>query len=272
MRLLKKIHERYRYSVILLRQLVSTDFKLRYQGSLLGYAWSLLRPLLLFLVLYLVFSVFLPVGKGVPNYPVYLLLGIVLWNFFTEITSGSVTAIVGRGDLIRKLNFPKYNIILAVSLSALINMALNFVIIGIFMAVNHVGLSVKDWLILPLIVELYVLAMGIGFLLSALYVRFRDVSYIWEVILQAGFYATPIIYPLTKITNHHVQEALILNPVAQVIQDARDAIVTPASLTIKDVFGGDQAILAIPVCLSILLFVWGALYFRGRSKFFAEDV
>src|SRR5258708_29457521 len=141
---------RYRYSAILVRQLVKTDFKLRYQGSVLGYIWSLLRPLLLFLILYLVFTVFLPVGKGVPHYPVYLLLGIVLWNFFNEVTSGSVGAIVDKGDLIRKLNFPKYNIIVAVALSALINLFLNFIVIAIFMLFGHVGITWSAIFILPL--------------------------------------------------------------------------------------------------------------------------
>jgi ABC-2 type transport system permease protein len=103
-----KIMQRYRYSAILLRELVITDFKLRYQGSVLGYLWSLLRPLFMFVVLYLVFTVFLPTAKDIPHKPVYLFLGIVLWNFFNEITTGSVGSILGKGDLLRKINFPKY--------------------------------------------------------------------------------------------------------------------------------------------------------------------
>src|SRR5258707_12230224 len=104
--MMRHIRERYGYSIILLRQLVKTDFKLRYQGSLLGYAWSLLKPLMMFAILYVVFTVFLPVGKGVPHYPVYLLLGIVMWNYFNEVTTGSVDAIVGKSELLRKINFP----------------------------------------------------------------------------------------------------------------------------------------------------------------------
>lgn len=104
--MIKKLSERYRYPSILLRQLVVTDFKLRYQGSTLGYLWSLLRPLALFVILYIVFAKFLKIGDSIPNYPVYLLVGIVIWNYFAEVTGGSVGAIVGRGDLIRKINFP----------------------------------------------------------------------------------------------------------------------------------------------------------------------
>src|SRR6185437_986059 len=185
-----QLGQRYHYSIILLKQLVKTDFKLRYQGSVLGYIWSLLRPLLMFLVLYLVFTVFLPVGKGVPYYPVYLLLGIVLWNYFNEATTGSVGAIVGKGDLLRKLNFPRYVIILAGSFSALINLVLNFVVIGVFMIFNHVVLHWSALIIFPLILELFVISLSVAFLLSALFVKFRDVQYIWDVVMQAGFYGT----------------------------------------------------------------------------------
>src|SRR5881394_2372508 len=116
----------------LLAELVRTDFKLRYQGSLLGYAWSLLRPLLLFLILYIVFVKFLKLGKGIPHYPVSLLLGIVIWNFFSEMTSQSLTSIVGRGDLIRKIRIPRWIIVLSSSISALISLGLNLVVVVLF--------------------------------------------------------------------------------------------------------------------------------------------
>src|SRR3984957_5943594 len=138
---MQRLKQRYRYSIIILKQLVKTDFKLRYQGSVLGYVWSLLRPLLIFLILYLVFTKFLKIGNNVPHYPVYLLLGIVLWNYFTEVTNGGVGALGGRGDLLRKVNFPKYTIILAGSFGALINLALNFVVIAVFMYFGHVDLT-----------------------------------------------------------------------------------------------------------------------------------
>ena len=263
--------QRYRYPIILLKQLVKTDFKLRYQGSTLGYIWSLLRPLLLFLILYLVFTVFLPVGKGIPHYPQYLLLGIVLWNYFTEVTVGSVGAIVGKGDLMRKINFPKYIIILAGSFSALINLLLNSVVIIIFMLVGHVAVSWHALLVIPLIIELFVLALSFAFLLSALFVRFRDISYIWEVIIQAAFYATPILYALQRVP-HRYAKFLILNPMAQIIQDARHALIGPYAQTINQVYGGDKLVWLIPVGTTVLVAVVGGFYFRGRSKYFAEEV
>src|SRR5437868_2321876 len=180
----------------LLSELVRTDFKLRYQGSVLGYAWSLLRPLLLFAILYVVFVKFLKIGAGVPHYPVYLLLGIVIWNFFLEMTSQSLGSIVGRGDLIRKIRIPRWIIVLSSSISALINLFLNLLVVVVFLFINHVDL-LRTILWLPLlIVEVYAFSLGLSLLLSAAYVKYRDVNYIWEVILQAGFYLTPIIYPI----------------------------------------------------------------------------
>jgi ABC-2 type transport system permease protein len=267
----QKLRQRYRYSVILLKQLVKTDFKLRYQGSVLGYTWSLLRPLFLFAILYIVFAKFLKFGGTIPHYPVYLLLGIVLWNYFAEVTSGSVGAIVGRGDLLRKINFPKYVIILAGSFSAFINLLINFVVIGLFMVITDVSLTWNALIIIPLIVELFIFSIALAFFLSALYVKFRDVSYIWEVIMQAAFYATPILYPLSLIP-HRAAKFLILNPMAQIIQDARHALVTPATQTIYDFWGGDKWIWGIPLGISLVIVVLASTYFRSRSKYFAEEI
>lgn len=267
------LKQRYRYSIILLKQLVKTDFKLRYQGSFLGYIWSLLRPLFMFAILYVIFGVFLKAKANIPHYPAYLLLGILLWNFFGEITTGSVGSIFGKGDLIRKINFPKYVIILAVSLSAFINLMLTFVVFAVVMAVTHVTLTMHALVLLPLILELYLLAIGLAFFLSALFVKFRDVQYIWEVLMQAGFYATPILYPLTtNFVPARAAKYMLLNPMAQIIQDARHVLVTPQSPVIADFWGGDKWIWLIPLSLVLIAAVLGGAYFRSRSKYFAEEV
>jgi ABC-2 type transport system permease protein len=268
---MQRLKQRYRYSVILLRELVRTDFKIRYQNSILGYVWSLLRPLLLFVILYLVFTKFLKVGNDVPHYPVYLLLGLLYWNFFVEVTMGSVTAIVNKGDLIRKINFPKYIIILAVFSSGLINLALTSVVVIIFMIVGHVSVSWQALLLIPLILELIVMSLGVAFFLSTAFVRFRDMSYIWEVIIQAAFYATPILYPLTRIP-HAFAKLLILNPFAQVIQDSRYVLITHSTETISTIYGGDRWIWAIPIGLTVVLVIITGTYFRRSSKSFAEEV
>lgn len=263
--------QRYRYSLILLRELVRTDFKVRYQNSILGYVWSLLRPLLLFVILYLVFTKFLKVGDSVPNYPVYLLLGLLFWNFFVEVTMGSVTAIVGKGDLIRKINFPKYVILLSIICSALINFGLTSIVVVIFMIAGHVGVTWSALWLIPLILELILIALTAGFFLSAAFVKYRDLSFIWEVIIQAAFYITPILYPLSRIP-HAFSKFMILNPFAQVIQDSRYVLITHSTETIATIYGGDRLIWGIPIGLTIILFVLTSIYFKKHSKSFAEDV
>lgn len=255
----------------LLAELVRTDFKLRYQGSVLGYAWSLLRPLLLFLILYIVFVKFLKIGTGVPHYPVYLLLGIVMWSFFNEMTVQSLGSIVGRGDLIRKIRIPRWIIVLSSSISALINLFLNLLVVVLFLFVNHVDL-LRTTLWLPLILlEVYVLALGLSLFLSSAFVKYRDVEYIWEVILQAGFYITPILYPISKITSLTFQKLIMLNPMAQTIQDARYAIISHQVSTAHQIFqGGWYQFIPFVVVLIILLV--GLAYFKKESKYFAENI
>ena len=172
------LYQKYRYSLILLRELVITEFKLRYQGSVLGYLWSLLRPLFLFLILYVVFVYFLRIGGDIPNWPVAMLLGIVLWNFFSEVTNNGVTSIVNRGDVIRKINFPKYVIVVAGTISAFINLLLNMVVIAVFMIVSGVELTALAILTPLLIFEIFIFALGLSFLLSALFVKIRDINYV----------------------------------------------------------------------------------------------
>lgn len=269
MSFIKKLQTKYRYSLILLRELVITDLKLRYQNSVLGYLWSLLRPLAVFLILYIVFVKAIKVGADTPHFAIYMLVGIVIWNYFVEVTTGSVGAIVQNGDIIRKINFPKYIIVLARSFSALINLALNMIVVFIFMLVAGTDVSKYALLAPLLLVELFILSLGVGFFLSALFVRFRDINYIWEVVIQGAFYATPILYPLSKLPQQ-AQEILILNPMAQIIQDARYMFVTPTD-TIATIYGSGWARL-ITVGASIVIAVLSALFFRKRSRYFAEEV
>lgn len=255
----------------LLRELVATDFKLRYQGSTIGYAWSLLRPLLLFLILYLVFVEFLRLGRDIEHFPVYLLLGIVLWSFFSEMTSQSLSSIVARGDLIRKIRIPRWIIVLSSSVSALINLGLNLIVVGVFMIINGVDLSYAALWFPLILLQIYIFAVGISLFLSAAYVKYRDVSHIWEVVLQAAFYVTPILYPLSLITNLALQKVLLLNPMAQTIQDARQVLITTDTATIVEVFHSSAARF-IPLLISVIVFVLGLLYFKRESKLFAENL
>lgn len=227
---------------------------------------------MLFAILYVVFAQFLKLGDDVPYYPVYLLTGIVLWNFFAEVTNNSVTAIVDKGDMIRKINFPKYVIILAAAFSAVINLVLNGVVVGIFILFSgaEIGLGI---LLVPLFVlEIFVFAIAIAFILSTLFVRLRDVNYIWEVIMQAMFYGTPIIYPLALVIDEspRLAQLLLLNPVAQAIQDIRYATITPQTDTLFTVSG--LSWYAIPLTLVAVLSLTGLVYFKKRAAYFAELV
>jgi len=269
---MKNLRQRYGYSIILLKQLVKTDFKLRYQNSVLGYLWSLLRPLALFFIMYIVFVKIIKVDYGVPNSAVYLLLGLVIWNYFTEVTSGSVGSIVGRGDLLRKLNFPRYVIVLSGSFAALINLFLNLLVVALFMIVSGVAVSSTILYFPLLVVELFVFSLALAFFLSALFVKFRDVNYIWEVLVLAGFYATPIFYPLSMVPQSYgIAKIMMLNPMAQIIQDSRYAVVTHETETISSVWGTPYARL-IPIIITIVIAVAASMYFRKKSKYFAEEI
>ena len=255
----------------LLAELVRTDFKLRYQGSVLGYAWSLLKPLMMFAILYMVFTQFLKFGASVPHFPVYLLLGIIMWNFFAETTGQSLVSVVSRGDLIRKIRIPRWIIVFSASISALINLGLNLIIVAIFLVINKVDIG---WSILLLpfsLAQIYILALGLGFYLSAAYVKYRDIVNIWEVIIQAGFYLTPIIYSLSQIPDPLFQKLLLLNPMAQAIQDGRYNVVTDQTVTTWGLINNPW-IAVIPLVLVVIIAVAGMLYFKKESKHFAENL
>lgn len=255
----------------LLSELVRTDFKLRYQGSAIGYTWSLLKPLFLFSILYLVFVKFLKLGNGVPHYPAYLLLGIVLWSFFVEMTSMSLSSVVARGDLIRKIRIPRWIIIVSSSVSAMINLLLNLVVVAIFMVINHVEVGRSILLVPLLFLQIYIVSLGISLYLSAAFVKFRDVSHIWDVIVQAGFYLTPILYPLQRIKGIFFQKIMLMNPLAQSIQDVRHAVITPETLTVRSVYGSFWPYI-VTISISLILLIMGVLYFKKESKYFAENI
>lgn len=256
----------------LLAELVRTDFKLRYQGSVLGYTWSLLRPLFLFGILFIVFNYIFHIGKGIPHYPIYLFMGIVLWSFFNEMTSQGLGSIVMRGSLIRKIRIPRWLIIIATSVSALINVGLNMIIVVILAKIANSGFSISMFFVPFYIVEVYIFAVGISLILATLYVKYRDISYIWDVVIQAGFYATPILYPLTLIKSKHAREIIFLNPMAQAIQGARNTFVPSSNvITIGDVYHSHFAVL-IPLTIVMTTLVFGIFFFKKHAPYFAEDL
>ena len=257
---------------ILLKELTKTDFKLRYQGSVLGYLWALLRPLMMFAIMYIVFAKLLKIGNDIPHYPVYLLCGTTMWSFFTECTSQGIQSIIIRGDLLRKISFPKYIVVVSSTLTAVINMLINLVVIIIFALINGVTPSWHWFLIIPAILELYLLSLGIAFLLGSINVKYRDITSIWDVLVQAMFYAVPIIYPISMVANTSAIAAkiILLNPIAQAIQDIRYNLITTETITTWNYVHNPAVV--IPIIIIIFVLAFGAITFRRKSKFFAEEV
>ena len=256
---------------ILLKELVKTDFKLRYQGSMMGHVWSILKPLMLFSVMYVVFIKFLGFGRDMPHFAVALLLGMVIWSFFAETTSMGLMSIVARGDLLRKLSFRKEIIVLSVTVSAFINFVINLLVVLFFCVLNNVEIS-KYALIAPLyIIPLFAFSLGVAFILATMFVYFRDIAPVWEVVMQAGMYATPIIYSLSMIHNKTVISLMLLNPLATIIQDLRHLLIYSGNQTIGD-FVTDKWVIAIPYILPFVVLIIGYAIFKKHAERFAEII
>jgi len=251
--------------------LARTDWKVRFFGSALGYMWSLLRPLMLFGIVYLVFSQVIDAGNGVDFYGVILLLGMILYFSFSEITGGALTSMVDRESLLRKVGFPRAVVPLSVALGATMNLALNLVVLGVF--VVAAGVQPRwSWLALPIVlVLLLVFATGLAMALSALYVRYRDVQPIWEVVLQALFYATPILYPIELLAGESqtLAQLALMNPIAALIQEARHLLTGAASLSEAM---GSTALLAAPAAILVAVTLLGFWVFDRMAPLAAEEL
>ena len=257
---------------ILLREMIKTDFKLRYQGSLIGHLWSILKPMMLFTIMYLVFIRFLRIDDGTPHAAVGVLFAMINWNFFAEATNMGMLSIVSRGDLLRKLSFPKEIIVISSVSGAAINYSINLVVVLVFSMLNGIFPNLNFLVLIPLFLELVLLASGIAFILSSLFVKYRDIGPIWEVVMQAGMYATPVIYSLTYLLDRgqeKVATVLMLNPLAQIIQDIRHFIVFDGNPRGWDLME-NKLLALVPYLLPIIIFVIGLIIFKKQAKRFAE--
>jgi ABC-2 type transport system permease protein len=270
--------------------LANTDFKLTYFGSALGYVWTLMRPLLFFGVLLFVFSKIFKIGHDIPHYSVTLLGAIIFWTFFNQATTASVQCLLAREGLLRKMRFPRLVIPLAVALTALYQLALNMIPVFLFAIISGVPPRLS-WLQLPFLIALLaVLAVGVGMILSVLYVRMRDIQPIWDVTAQVLFYATPIIYPalayggtLPRPTLAHpsgygtigtLGHLLMCNPLAVIITQMRKALVGgPNNLYPSAAYAiGGAARLVIPLGLIALTFAVGLWLFMREAPRIAENL
>jgi ABC-2 type transport system permease protein len=259
-----------------------TQWKMRFFGSALGYLWQLMRPLLLFTVLYVFFTKVARVGQGplaAPGQPEHfygaqLLGSIVLFNFFAEATAGSIRSVLESEVLVRKIHFPRLVIPLSVVLLALFNLSLNLLVVFVFALISGVR-PMLTWLELPLIILLIAfLATGLAMLLSAMFVYFRDVEPIWEVLLQVLFYISPVIIPIDAVAAHVSTLALkiyMVNPVATVLQQFRHAIINHATPSAGQVLGS-QAALLLPVGIAVVFFIGGFVVFNRAAPYVAENL
>lgn len=224
-----------------------TEFKRTYFGTVLGYVWSLVRPLILFAVLLFVFTKIFRLGSSVENYPVLLLFNIVLFGFFQEATTTAVNSVVVQEGVVRKTQFPRLVIPLSIVLTALMNLGLNMIAVFAFILVYGVD-PVWTWLLLPVVlIPLTVLTTAVSMLLSALYVRFRDALIIWTVAVGVLFYATPILYPIETSTTEGFRAALMANPLAVIFEQARVWIIDPTAPGAVEAAGGIERL--IPAAL-----------------------
>ena len=248
------------------------EFKLRFFGSVLGYLWQLMRPLLLFGVLYVVFTEFVRLGAGIRFYPAVLLTGIVLFTFFSDATARSVTAVADRENLVRKIEFPRLVVPLAVLLIAYFNLLLNLLAVLVFVLATGVEPRL-EWFALPLLLlPLGLFAGGLAMLLSALYVRFRDVQPIWEVVLQVLFYASPILYVLDILPTEELRHLVVwFNPIATILVQARHSLIDETAPNAWDAAGG-MVYLAIPGAIVLGVLVLGFWVFNREAPRIAEEL
>jgi ABC-2 type transport system permease protein len=255
----------------ILRVIAGTEYKLKYTDSALGYVWSIAKPLAMFAVLYTVFGRFFKLSVGFEHYPLYLLIGIVVWVFFVDASSLTMTSVVARASLLRKLAFPHLVIPISVTLSAAMTFLVNLLVVAVFVAANDIGPD-PSWMMIPLLLaELFVFTLGVGLVLAASFVRLRDVNQVWELAVQLMFFASPIMYPVDFLPPWAKPIAFI-SPVVQVMQDLRALIVGgPQGITAAAVYGTAWGYL-VPVGFCLLVFAFGLWLFHRESPWFAERV
>lgn len=249
-----------------------TEFKRVYFGTVLGYVWSLVRPLALFGVLLFVFTKVFKIGsETAEHYPVLLLMGIVLFTFFQESTTNAVTSVVTQEGVVRKTQFPRLVIPLATVVTGAFNLGLNLVVVLGFLLAFGVT-PAWSWLLFPFVVAvLFVFTAAMSMMLSVLYVRFRDVAIIWMVFAQALFYATPVLYPVEAFENETYEHLLMINPIAVIFQQARVWVLEPGAPTAVEAAGGWAGLLPA-AAIFVAVCALGAWTFSRQAPRIAEDL
>ena len=262
--------ERAKRVVSLTWTLAVTDWKLRFYGSALGYLWTLVRPFAFFGVIYVVFTEIADLGAGIKNYGLYILFALVLFTFFSEVTGNCLNSLVTRESLLRKMRFPRIVVPLSVAMTSLLNLGMTLVAVFVF-ALAAGELPTWSWLeLVPLIALLTMLSLGVGMLLSVLFIRYRDVQPIWEVLTQMLFYASPVLYVATMVPEEY-QRPYLANPIAAILTEMRHAVVDPTAPSVATAIG-DPVRLLIPLGVVLVLFALGLYSFNRTAPRIAEEL
>jgi ABC-2 type transport system permease protein len=260
----------WRRSADLLLLIAVTEFKRTYFGTVLGYAWSIARPLMLFAVLLAVFTQVFRIGSEVENYAVLLLFNIVLFGFFQESTVTAVNSIVSQEAVVRKTQFPRLVIPLAVVLTSLFNLGLNLIVVFAFI----LGWGITpdlSWLLFPLVLLLlFVLTTAVSMIVSSLFPRFRDMAIIWTVAATLLFYATPVLYPLEAVPDT-LRQILLVNPLTPIFELARVSVIDSNAASPVEVAGGWTGLVA-PIALYALTCVLAVWVFNREAPRIAEEL
>jgi ABC-2 type transport system permease protein len=248
----------------------TTDFKLNFFGTVLGYVWTLMRPLMLFAVLYVVFTQVFRFGEEIPHYPILLLFNLMLFSFFLEATQRSVDAALKQENIVRKMQFPRMVIPLSVVLTSFFNLCLNLIVVFVFVLASGVR-PAWTWLLLPVIlVALVVLTSGVAMILSSLFPRYRDVGQIWAVLSTALFYGSPVLYPAEAVPGDF-RFALLLNPFAPLLAQARDWIIDPTAPSVIEAAGSWYGWLG-PGLVFVAVCVFAVWIFNRQAPRIAEEL
>jgi len=275
--MLARLAELLRYRE-LIENLVMRDLKVRYKGSVLGFLWSLLNPLLLMGVFTVVFTLLAP-NTAIPKFPAFLLCALLPWNFFSSSMVGAVHSIVGNGHLIKKVYFPREILPISVVMSSFVNFLLALPVLFLFLALFRVPFTI--WLVyLPVIMAVQVVfVIGVALLLATLNVYYRDTAVILEVLLQAWFFLTPIFYPAEIVPEWRTilgielpvrRLTYILNPMASIVASYRSVLYgftngAPPAPPAWDFFS--RTVVTAIVCLLV-----GYAVFVRHSRRFGEEV
>jgi ABC-2 type transport system permease protein len=260
----------WRRSLDLLYLISVTEFKKTYFGTVLGYVWSLARPLILFGVLLAVFTQIFRIGSLVPNYEVLLLFNIVLYGFFQEATLTAVNSIVTQESVVRKTQFPRLVIPLAVVLTAAFNLGLNLVVVFVFILAFGVD-PTWTWLLFPVFLALlFVLTTAVSMIVSSLYPRFRDISIIWTVLATVLFYGTPLLYPI-EVVPDNLQDFLLISPLTPLFELARVWVIDPSAPGPVEAAGGVEGLIA-PVLIYVAVCVFAVWIFNREAPRIAEQL